>query len=217
MPSTLAGTYTYAPASVDGIGKFYCGREIAAVMGHEAAGWLDRPEREQEERTSLLLKGLALRPGMVVADIGAGSGYFSLPMAKAVQPGGKVIAVEIQPEMLAIIAQKAERQKIRNIVGRLGTVTDPKLSPGTVDLILLVDVYHEFDHPYEMTRKMVSALKKGGRLVLVEYREEDDSVPIKPLHKMSEAQVVKEMAPFGLRLLKNETYLPWQHLFIFQK
>jgi len=209
--------YTLGRASRDGIGKFYHGREIAQVMGHQAAAWLDRPEREAEEATSKLLVSLKLKPGMMVADIGAGSGYFTLPMAKQVGPNGKVLAVEIQREMLNIISAKARKEQIKNITGILGSIKDPRLTPQSVDLILLVDVYHEFDHPFEMTTKMVEALKPGGKLILVEYRGEDDSVPIKTLHKMTEAQVRKELKPFPIKFVENNGILPWQHIFVFSK
>jgi len=209
--------YTTGTASFDGIGKFYCGREIAHVMGHQAAGWLDRPEREKEEAVSVMIKNLGLKPGMTVADIGAGSGTISFPMAKIVGPKGKVLAVEIQQEMLDIIATKARKAKVTNVIGVLGTIKDPKISPSSADLMLLVDVYHEFDHPYEMVTNMVKGLKRGGKLVLVEYRGEDENVPIKELHKMTEAQVKKEMSPFPLKFVENKTMLPWQHLLIFEK
>ena len=209
--------YTTAPASFDGIGKFYCGREIAQVMGHQAAGWLDRPEREKEEAVSVMIRNLGLKPGMVVADIGAGSGTISFPMAKLVGPTGKVLAVEIQQEMLDIIAQKAAKQGTKNVKGILGTIKDPKIGPASADLMLLVDVYHEFDYPYEMVTNMVKGLKRGGKLVLVEYRGEDENVPIKELHKMTEAQVRKEMGFFPLKFVENKTMLPWQHLLVFEK
>lgn len=201
----------------DGIGKFYMGREIAYVMGHQAAGWLDRPERVQEERTDKLLPLLGLKPGMIVADVGAGSGYFSFPMAQQVGPTGKVLAVDIQKEMLAIIRQRMKTRKVTNIEPILGTVTDPKLPQGKVDLILLVDVYHEFSHPYEMGQAMVRALKPGGRLVFVEYRLEDPDVPIKLVHKMSEQQVKREMAVFPLQHVQTYRSLPWQHVIVFRK
>jgi ubiquinone/menaquinone biosynthesis C-methylase UbiE len=209
--------YVTRAASRDGIGKFYFGREIAQVMGHQAADWLDRPEREAEEAPSLLLKALKLKPGITVVDLGAGSGYLTFPMAKMVSPGGKVLAVDIQPEMLAIIKQKSERLGVKNVVPVLGTITDPNLKPKSVDLILLVDVYHEFDHPYEMASRMVNALRPGGRLVLVEYRGEDPSVPIKELHKMTEAQVRKEMAIFPVQFRENIGILPRQHILVFQR
>jgi precorrin-6B methylase 2 len=201
----------------DGIGKFYMGREIAYVMGHQAASWLERPEREKEERSSLLLKSLKLQPGEVVADIGAGSGYFTFPLAERVGPTGKVYAVDIQPEMLALIRQRMTARKITNVEPVKGTETDPKLPDSSIDLILLVDVYHEFSHPYEMTQAMVRALKPGGRIVFVEFRLEDDNVPIKLVHKMSQKQVLKEMEPHPLRHVRTLNVLPWQHIIIFEK
>ncbi len=201
----------------DGIGKFYMGREIAQVMGHEAAGWLERPEREKEEQPTKLLELLKVQPGDVVADVGAGSGYLSFRLAEVVGPKGKVLAEDIQPEMLDIIRKRMKDKKITNVEPILGTITDPKLPKAGVDLILMVDVYHEFDHPLEMTEAMVKALKPGGRLVFVEYRLEDKDVPIKLVHKMSEKQVVKEMAPHPLRFVKTLDGLPWQHIIIFEK
>jgi ubiquinone/menaquinone biosynthesis C-methylase UbiE len=201
----------------NGIGKFYMGREIARVMGHEAAEWLERPEREQEERSSKLLETLKLKNGDVVCDLGAGSGYFSFPLAAKVAPKGKVLAVDIQQEMLDIITKKMKDKKVTNIDLILGTEADPKLPEAGVDLILLVDVYHEFSDPYEMTVAMTKALKPGGRLVFVEFREEDDKVPILAVHKMSQKQVLKEMTPHSLKHVKTLDVLPWQHIIIFEK
>jgi precorrin-6B methylase 2 len=201
----------------NGIGKFYLGREIAQVMGHEAAGWLERPEREKEEQPAKLIEALKLKPGDVIADVGAGSGYISFRLAEAVGPKGKVLAEDIQPEMLDLIKKKMQDRKLENVEPILGTLTDPKLPKEGVDLIIMVDVYHEFDHPYEMTDAMVKALKAGGRLVFVEYRLEDPDVPIKLVHKMSEKQVVKEMGAFPLRFVKTIDSLPWQHIIIFEK
>ncbi len=201
----------------NGIGKFYMGREIAQVMGHEAAGWLERPEREQEERSSKLLESLKLKNGDVVCDLGAGSGYFTFPLAAKVAPKGKVLAVDIQQEMLDIIKKRMKDKKVTNIDLILGAETDPKLPDDSVDLILLVDVYHEFSDPYEMTVAMTKALKTGGRLVFVEFRMEDEKVPIKLVHKMSEKQVLKEMAPHPLKHVKTLDVLPWQHIIIFEK
>jgi ubiquinone/menaquinone biosynthesis C-methylase UbiE len=217
-PKPAAPRYEYRDDhDPNGIGKFYMGREIAHVMGHQAAEWLDRPEREQEEDTSKLLPALKIKPGSVVADIGAGSGYFTFPLARLVGPEGKVHAVDIQPEMLAILRMRIKARNINNIDPVRGTITDPKLPAGTVDLILLVDVYHEFSHPYEMTEAMVRALKPGGRLVFVEYRLEDPTVPIKLVHKMSQKQVLKEMAPHPLRWVGTLDLLPRQHIIIFEK
>lgn len=201
----------------NGIGVSYMGREIAWYMSHEAAPWLDRPERYQEEAPQLLLEALNLKNGMVVADIGAGSGYLSFPMARKVAPKGKVIAEEIQPEMLAIIEQKSRQNKITNVERLLGTTEDPKLKPESVDLAIMVDVYHEFDKPYEMMSNILKGIKKGGQVVFVEYRKEDPRVPIKELHKMSEAQVKKEMAVFPVRWTKTSKVLPRQHIIFFEK
>jgi len=199
----------------DGTGVFYMGREMAQVMGHEAADWLDRPEREAEEAPSMLVKALDLKPGMVVADIGAGSGYLSFLMAPYVKSTGKVYAEDIQPEMLDIVRDKAKKSHIANVTPWLGSTTDPKLPPKSVDLMILVDVYHEFDQPFEMTENMVKALKKGGRLVFVEYRKEDPTVPIKEVHKMSVAQVRKEMSIFPLDWKVTLETLPRQHIIEF--
>jgi SAM-dependent methyltransferase len=201
----------------NGIGKFYMGREIAEVMGHEAAGWLERPEREKEEQPTKLLEALKVQPGDVVADVGAGSGYLSFRLAEVVGGKGKVLAEDIQPEMLDLIRKRMKDKKVTNVEPILGTITDPKLPTAGVDLILMVDVYHEFDHPLEMTDAMVKALKPGGRLVFVEYRLEDKDVPIKLVHKMSQKQVAKEMAPHPLRYVKTLDGLPWQHIIIFEK
>jgi ubiquinone/menaquinone biosynthesis C-methylase UbiE len=202
----------------EGTGKFYMNREIAPVMGHQAAGWLERPEREKEENPTKLLDALQLKPGMTVADIGAGSGYHAFRMAKIVGDTGNVIAVDIQPEMLELINNRKKKEKIDNVEALLGGEKDPKLKPGTVDLMLLADVYHEFEFPYEMTEKMRDALKPGGRLAFVEFRLEDPAVPIKLVHKMAERQVVREMEQFPeLEHLKTVKTLPWQHVIIFQK
>ncbi|AWM39905.1 putative methyltransferase YcgJ [Gemmata obscuriglobus] len=202
----------------NGIGKFYLDREIAHVMGFQAAGWLERKERIKEEDPEKLIKALDLKEGMVVADVGAGSGYHTFMMAPRVGEKGKVIASDIQQEMLDIVTKKAKDKKLTNVEAVKGTTTDPKLPAGQVDLILLVDVYHEFEFPYEMTEKMVAALKPGGRLVFVEFRLEDDKVAIKLVHKMSERQVLKEAAVFPeLEHTKTVGTLPWQHVVIFTK
>jgi ubiquinone/menaquinone biosynthesis C-methylase UbiE len=201
----------------NGIGYGYMGREMANYMSHEAASWLDRPERYKEEAPQLLLDALNLKNGMVVADIGAGSGYLTFPMAAKVAPKGKVIAEEIQPEMLTIIEDKAKRNKITNVARLLGTTDDPKLPAGGVDLAIMVDVYHEFDKPYEMMSNILKGIKKGGQVVFVEYRKEDPRVPIKELHKMSEAQVKKEMSIFPVRWTRTSNVLPRQHIIFFEK
>jgi ubiquinone/menaquinone biosynthesis C-methylase UbiE len=217
-PNQPSPGYEYRPIhDPDGTGKFYMGREIAQVMGHEAAEWLDRPEREQEEQPAKLMEALALKPGMVVADVGAGSGFFTFRLAERVGPGGKVLAVDIQPEMLDLIRQRMKERGVKNVVPVLGKIDDPKLPPNGVDLILLVDVYHEFSHPWEMTRAMARSLKPGGRIAFVEYRLEDPQVPIKLLHKMSVAQLRKEMSTQPLRWVKTNEVLPRQHIVLFEK
>jgi ubiquinone/menaquinone biosynthesis C-methylase UbiE len=193
------------------------GREIAPVMSYHGAGWLERPERDKEEHTSKLLPPLKMKPGDVVVDMGSGSGYYTVRLTEIVGPKGKVYAVDVQPEMLAILGKRLKQQKIDNVVLVRGTATNPKLPDNSVDLILLVDVYHEFTHPYEMTEAMVKSLKVGGRLVFVEFRLEDENVPILTLHRMGEIQVRKEMAPFALRHLETQRHLPWQHVIIFEK
>jgi ubiquinone/menaquinone biosynthesis C-methylase UbiE len=202
----------------NGIGKFYMGREIAYVMGHSAASWLERPEREEEENPKKLLELLKLKDGDVVADIGAGSGYYSFRIAKLVAPKGRVLAVDIQKEMLDIIRDRSKKEAVANVEPVQGEEADPKLKDESVDVILLVDVYHEFALPYEMTEKMVKALKPGGRLVFVEFRLEDEKVPIKLVHKMTERQVLKEMAEFKeLKHAGTSDKLPWQHVITFTK
>jgi SAM-dependent methyltransferase len=215
-PSPSESPYELGPRSRDGIGKFYHGREISQVMGHRGAGWLERREREREERTDLLVDALPLELDDVVADIGAGTGYFSFRIARRV-PRGRVLAVDIQPEMLAIIEARRARGEGDNVETVLGTITDPGLPRGGVDLILLVDAYHEFSHPAEMGRAMADALAPGGRIVLIEYRAEDPSVPIKPLHKMSEAQARTEFEGLGLEWERTEDFLPQQHFIVFRR
>jgi ubiquinone/menaquinone biosynthesis C-methylase UbiE len=201
----------------NGTGKFYMGREIALVMGHQGADWLDRPEREQEEKPSLLVESLKIQPGLTVADVGAGTGYVTFKLAEKVGLKGKVLAVDIQPEMLEIIKKRSVAKKMPQVEPVLGEETDPKLPESSVDMILMVDVYHEFLDPFEMTVAMVKALKPGGRLVFVEYRLEDPDVPIKLVHKMSEAQVIKEMKPHPLRWVGTIGTLPRQHIIVFEK
>ena len=202
----------------NGIGKFYMGREIAYVMGYQGAAWLERSEREKEEEPAKLYKALDLKPGMVVADVGAGSGYHSFRLAPLVGAKGKVLAVDIQKQMIALLNARIKKEEVPNVVPIQSTDKDPKLPANEVDLILMVDVYHEFEFPYEMTQKMVESLKPGGRLVFVEYRLEDDSVPIKLVHKMTERQVIREMGAFpNMEHSKTVGTLPWQHIIIFTK
>ncbi len=208
---------TRAEHDPDGIGKFYLGREIAQVMGHQAADWLERQEREQEERPDLLLEALKLKPGDVVADIGAGSGYYTRRLARLVGEKGVVYAVDIQPEMLDLLTNKMAELRIGNVKAILGTITDPKLPRAAIDLVLMVDVYHEFDYPYEMAWAICQGVKPGGRVVFVEFRQEDPKVPIKRLHKMTEAQVRKEMAAQPVEWSETIEVLPRQHIIIFKK
>ena len=217
QPALISNYETRAAHDPNGIGKFYRGREIARVMGHEAADWLERPTREQEERTDLLLPALRLKAGDAVADIGCGSGYYTRRLAKSVGTNGTVFAVDIQPEMLDILTNKLTAEKIFNVKPVLGTITDPKLPPASVDLILMVDVYHEFDFPFEMVEAMCRALKTNGRIAFVEFRAEDPDVPIKAVHKMSEAQVRKEMSVFPLEWVETSKVLPQQHIIVFRK
>jgi precorrin-6B methylase 2 len=202
----------------NGIGKFFLGREIAHVMGHDGgAEWLERPEREREEQPALLLAALKLKSGDAVADIGAGTGFYTRRLAQVVGEKGVIYAVEIQQAMLDDLTNNMAKLNIHNVKPVLGTITDPHLPAGSVDLIFMVDVYHEFDHPYEMVQAMTRSLKPGGRMVFVEFRAEDPKVPIKAVHKMSEAQVRKEMSAHSLQFLETNEVLPWQHIFIFQK
>lgn len=199
-----------------GIGKFYMGREISFVMGHQAAEWLNRPGRIQEEMPDEVVSNMGLESDHVVADIGAGSGYFSFRIAKLV-PEGKVLAVDIQPEMLALIEERKRTDNVTNVEGVIGEINNPNLPAESIDAAIMVDAYHEFSHPFEMINGINNALVPGGRLFLLEYRGEDDSVPIRPLHKMTEEQVVKEMSVFGLEWTDTLDFLPWQHMMIFTK
>lgn len=207
--------YARVTPSPDGIGRVYLGREISSVMGWQGAAWLERDERE--ERTDLLLAALALEPGLVVADIGAGTGYLSRRIARAVGPTGKVLAVDVQPQMVRLLERLAAAEGGSNIVASLGAEDDVRLPAASVDLALMVDVYHELAQPYEVLRSVVHAVKPGGRVVFVEYRAEDPRVPIKRLHKMSEAQVQREAAAAGLVWERTDPRLPWQHLVVFRR
>ena len=210
------GTYTWTAPNRDGTGKHYLGREISHVMGHQGAAWLERSGRRRSERTDLLIERLPLASDDIVADIGAGTGYFSFPIAARV-PDGRVLAVDIQPEMLAMIRERRAALGMDNVEPVRGSVSDPNLPAAAVDLILIVDAYHEFSHPREMGEAMVRALVPGGRLVLVEYRGEDPRVPIKRLHKMTEAQARREMSVLGLEWEATQDHLPQQHVMLFRK
>lgn len=209
--------YQYkTPHSADGIGKFYMGREIAQVMGHQGAGWLERSSRDSEEGSSQLVAALDLKPTDVVADIGAGTGYFSFKIAPLLT-AGKVLAVDIQPEMIDILELFKQEKHIDNITSILGSAVNPNLPPSSVDVVLMVDAYHEFDYPQEMMQNIVKALKPNGRVVLAEYKGENPFISIKKLHKMTQSQVKKEMSAVGLTWQKTQSNLPQQHLMVFQK
>ena len=216
VSGAAAGPYSYQANSADGIGKVYFEREIAHVMGYEGAAWLERPTRLQEERPDLMVNALHLKPGMSVADIGAGSGYLSNRIAAVVAPG-KVLAEDVQPQMVDMLKDLSRHAEASNVVPILGAVDDPKLPPNSVDLAVMVDVYHELEFPYEVVSHLIEALKSGGELVFVEYRGEDASVPIKALHKMTVAQVRREMAQFPLAFVKVDEQLPIQHIIFFRK
>jgi precorrin-6B methylase 2 len=199
----------------NGTGKFYMGREIALVMGPDGIAWLDRPEREEEERPATVIRALQLKRGDVVADLGAGSGFFTFRIAQEVGTAGKVLAVDIQDEMLRTIRHRAAALDLTNIEPVKATEADPKLPVSGVDTVLMVDVYHELACPFEIMTEVHKALKPDGRVVLVEYRKEDPSVPIKELHKMSIIQLEKEMKVVGLVRLETIETLPLQHIVIF--
>ncbi|MGO9933730.1 MAG: class I SAM-dependent methyltransferase [Steroidobacteraceae bacterium] len=208
--------YREGPASPDGIGKFYQGREIAAIMGFEGAPWLERPSRASEERPDLLVEELHLQPGMTVADIGAGSGYLSRRMAPIVAPG-RVFAVDVQLQMVALLTELSQKPEYKNLVPIQGGSDDVQLPTASVDVAVMVDVYHELAYPYELMRSLIRALKPGGWVVLVEYRGEDPAVPIKALHKMSEAQIRREMSVLPLTWERTSERLPMQHIVVFRK
>ena len=197
--------------------KVYMGRQIAWTMHCNAAHWLTRTEREKEENTSEMLRELKLKPGMVVADVGCGNGYHALTMAKTVGEKGKILCVDVQPKMLAFLQDRAKEAGIKNCVSILGEFTDPKLPKNSVDLILLVDAYHEFTEPEAMLKKMRESLKPEGVLVLVEFRKEDKKVPIKEDHKMSKVQMDKELTANGFKVVRSYDKLPWQHMVFYGK
>jgi ubiquinone/menaquinone biosynthesis C-methylase UbiE len=197
--------------------RFYKGREIAQTMHYEGAAWLTRESRQREEDCETMLAALGVKPGQTVCDMGCGNGFYSLELARLVGENGKVLAVDIQREMLQMLKERAADEKITNIELVLGTIVDPKLPENSVDLMLMVDVYHEFSHPEEMLAAIRKSLKPNGRVALVEFRAEDPKVPIKPLHKMSKEQIMKEFPPNGFKLVEEFDELPWQHLMFFER
>lgn len=220
---TESASAQFAPGAVETARRppkpleVYKGRRIAQTMHFTGAEWLIRGNRESEERCSLMLANLGVKPGMTVCDMGSGNGFYTLQMAKMVGPTGHVYAVDIQPEMLVMLNERADREGITNITPVLGTQINPRLPKGRVDLILCVDVYHEFSYPEQMLAGMRDSLSDKGAVVLVEYRAEDKDVPIKPEHKMTKAQVLKELVPNGFRLAQEFDKLPWQHMMWFTK
>ena len=193
----------------------YKGRQIANTMHFSGAGWLTREDRSREEDCDTMLQALQLKPGMTVADIGCGNGFYSIPIAKIVGEQGRVLAVDIQPEMLRLLEDRGKDEELSNLELIHSTPIDPGLPKAAVDVVLCVDVYHEFSHPEQMLAAIRQSLKPNGVLVLAEFREEDPAVPIKPLHKMSKQQVLKELVPNGFRLVREFDKLPWQHLMFF--
>ena len=208
---------TRAVHDPDGIGKFYFGREIARVMGPGGIVWLDREERATQEQPQVMIDALQIRPGQTIADLGAGSGYYSFRIAPRVGPKGKVLAIDIQPEMLRAIEARARREQVDNVVTILGSADDPHLADASVDLLFMVDVYHELEYPYEVMTRVRTALKPDGRVALIEYRKEDPAVAIKDVHKMSEQQIIRELEAAGFKHLRTLRSLPVQHLVIFTK
>jgi FkbM family methyltransferase len=209
--------YSVVPLTSDGIGKAYMGREIARVMTHDGAPWLERAERTKEERPDLVLAALELKPGMAVADVGAGSGFYSRRIAQLVGKTGTVYAVDIQPRMLKLIERDLARHTLANVKTVLAKPTDPNLRAGSLDLAVMVDVYHELEFPYEVMTGLTAALRPGGRLAIVEFKANDPNVPIKRLHTMTEEQVREEMAPHALEWVKTVRELPWQYVIVFRK
>ena len=214
--SAVNDNYTYKSATRNGIGKYYMGREIAHVMGFQGMEWLERPEREKEENTSVLLKNMDVQSDDNIADIGAGSGYHVFKIAEMVN-SGKIYAVDIQPEMLEAMRRKKVTAAIQNIELKQGTEKSVNLPENSIDKILMVDVYHEFSFPVEMLTSMRNALKQDGKIYLIEYRGEDPNIPIKTIHKMTETQSVKELEANGFKLQENIDNLPWQHCMVFVK
>ena len=212
LTSLLHAEDTAPPALTE-----YKGRTIAQTMHWSGAEWLMRANREQEENAALMLKELRIQPGWTICDLGCGNGYHALTMAVMTGEKGSILAVDIQQQMLDMLAARASGRGLKNIKTILGTYHNPKLPPASCDLILLVDVYHEFSHPEHQLKAMHAALKPEGRVALVEYRAEDNEVPIKPEHKMTKEQIRKEWLPMGFEIDREFDGLPWQHLIFFRK
>ncbi|HYE57588.1 MAG TPA: class I SAM-dependent methyltransferase [Rhodothermales bacterium] len=208
--------YQQRPPSEGGTGKVYLGREIAQPVDHGSAAWLDRPERDATELPDRVVAALDLRPTDVVADVGAGTGYFTFRLAAQV-PQGRVLAEDIDSALVALIRHRADSLGLRNVTPIRGTIENPELPPASADVVLIVDSYHEFSHPREMMTAIARALKPGGRVVLVEYRGEDPTLAINPLHRMTQAQIEREMTAVGLRLKASLDVLPQQHLLVFER
>jgi len=209
--TTVMGQESSLPPGLE----IYMGRRIAQTMHFTGAPWLIRNTREREERCSLMLANLGIKPGMTICDMGCGNGFHTLKMAKMTGPEGTVMAVDVQPEMLKLLRDRTEKEGMENITPILGSFHNPRLPPNSIDLILLVDVYHEFSHPVTMLKAMRKSLRPEGVIVLVEFRAEDPKVPIKPLHKMSKEQILKELPANGFKLVKDYDKLPWQHMMFF--
>ena len=214
--TNMDGSYSSKEPSSDGIGKVYYGREIASVMGYQGANWLARPSRKTEERSDIAVDALMIGTDDVVADIGAGLGYISFQMARYVEDG-KVVAVDVQPEMLALLEAERDKYGVKNIETVLGTESDPNLPEQSIDMAVMFDAYHEFAYPREMMEGIVKALKPGGQVLLAEYRAENPLVLIKKHHKMSQKQVKIELKGVGLSWKKTDDRLPQQHLMFFEK
>ena len=193
------------------------GRRYAGVMGYEGAAWLDREDRDVEEEPDRALDAIRIEKGSTVADVGAGSGYMTLRMARRVGPEGRVYATDIQPQMLAMLRERLQKERVTNVTPVQGAIDDPRLPASSLDLILMVDVYHEFSQPQQMLRGLMAALKPGGRLVLLEYKKEDPSIPIRLEHKMTVAEAKLEVEAEGFRLARVGTELPRQHILVFEK
>ncbi len=208
--------YTTRPHSEDGIGKFYQGREIAKAMNHSTIDWLEHPGRDSQEDPNTVIDLIDINPADVIADIGAGSGYYTFRLAKK-HPRARVVAIDIQEETLGFLEQRIAQLNSQNIITHLGKTDHIDLPPTSIDAALIVDAYHEFSHPYEIMTSLVASLRPEGRIFLVEPRAEDPNSEIKPLHKMTQAQIKREMAFVGLEWIQTHDDLPQQHFMVFRK